>query len=417
MSLYGALFAGVSGLSAQSNAMGMISDNIANVNTVGYKRLEARFSSLVTQETTLTQHSPGGVTASPYSRIEQQGLLQGSTSNTDLAIAGEGFFVVHEQANATLGSNFLFTRAGSFNPDQNGDLRNAAGYYLQGYNLQTNPNPPPSASTFSGLETVNVSNLSGSAMPTTTMSIVANLPSASTVSDSFDVTNQIFDSLGNSHDFVISFQKTGVNTWDYAANDPTNLGVISGTGGGDGSLVFNPDGSLQSITPGTPFGVTGWTTGAADSAFTVDMGTPGSTDGLAQFAGDFTISDIEQDGVRFGVFTGVTIDETGMVTALFDNGQRLEIYRLPLANFNNPNALGAVTGNAYLQTDQSGNFQLNLAGNSGAGVISPSSLESSTVDLAEEFTNMIITQRAYSASARTITTADDMLEELMRIRR
>ena len=128
MSLYGALFAGVSGLSAQSNAMGMISDNIANVNTVGYKRLEARFSSLVTQETTLTQHSPGGVTASPYSRIEQQGLLQGSSSNTDLAIAGEGFFVVHEQANPSLGSNFLFTRAGSFNPDQNGDLRNAAGY-------------------------------------------------------------------------------------------------------------------------------------------------------------------------------------------------------------------------------------------------------------------------------------------------
>jgi len=417
MSLYGALFAGVSGLAAQSNAMGMISDNIANVNTVGYKRLEARFSSLVTQETTLTQHSPGGVTASPYSRVEQQGLLQGSSSGTDLAIAGEGFFVVHEQANPVLGSNFLFTRAGSFNPDKNGDLQNAAGYYLQGYNLQTNPNPPPSASTLSGLETVNVSNLSGSAMPTQSISLVANLPSASNVGDNFGVTTQIFDSLGNSHDFVINFQKTGVNAWDYNVSDPTSLGATTGTGAGDGSITFNTDGSLQTLTATTPFGVTGWTTGAADSTFTIDMGTVGNNDGLSQFAGDFTISDIEQDGVRFGVFTGVTIDESGLVTALFDNGQRLEIYRLPLASFNNPNALGGVTGNAYLQTDQSGNFQLNLAGNSGAGLISPSSLESSTVDLAEEFTNMIITQRAYSASARTITTADDMLEELMRIRR
>ena len=126
MSLYGALFTGVSGLSAQSNAMGIISDNIANVNTIGYKKIESRFSSLVTKETTLTTHSPGGVRSLPYFRVDQQGLLQGSTSGTDLAIAGDGMFVVQEQAQATLGSSYLFTRAGSFNPDNEGNLVNAA---------------------------------------------------------------------------------------------------------------------------------------------------------------------------------------------------------------------------------------------------------------------------------------------------
>ena len=131
MSLYGALFAGVSGLGAQSNSLGIISDNIANVNTVGYKKIETRFSSLVTKETTLTLHSPGGVIASPYTRVDQQGLLQGSASQTDLAVAGDGMFVVHEQQTPTLGSNYLFTRAGSFNPDENGDLVNAGGHYLQ----------------------------------------------------------------------------------------------------------------------------------------------------------------------------------------------------------------------------------------------------------------------------------------------
>ena len=185
MSLYGALFAGVSGLAAQSSALGVISDNIANVNTVGYKAIESRFSTLVTQETTLSQHSPGGVISSPYTRVTQQGLLQGSSSGTDLAVAGNGFFIVNEQAVPTLGADFIFTRAGSFNPDESGDLVNTAGFYLQGYNLQTNPAPPPSARTFSGIETVNISNLSGSATSTSQIGLGVNLPSIAAVSVSY----------------------------------------------------------------------------------------------------------------------------------------------------------------------------------------------------------------------------------------
>lgn len=420
MSIYGAMFAGVSGLAAQSNALGMISDNIANVNTVGYKGTSARFSTLVTQAATQTTHTPGGVMSTPYSFINRQGLLQGSSSGTDLAVAGQGFFVVNEASTPGFGDDFYFTRAGSFNPDQNGNLVNAAGYFLQGYDLRTNPSPAPSASTFTGLETVNISNLSGSAAASTGISLGVNLPSTAAVTDNFSVTAQVFDSLGNAHDMDITFTKTATNTWDWAASDPTLDGgaTSSGTTVGNGTITFDTDGTPLTFVPAAPtINITGFTTGASDSTITLDLGTIAGTDGLTQFAGDFTISNIDQDGVRFGNYTGITISEAGIVTALFDNGQRQDIYQLPLGMFRNPNGLESKTGNVYLETNRSGNFQLNLAGNGGAGDIAPAALESSTVDLAEEFTKMIVTQRAYSANTKVITTADDMLEELIRVKR
>ncbi|WP_420348848.1 flagellar hook protein FlgE [Pelagibius sp.] len=422
MSIYGAMFAGVSGLAAQSNALGMISDNIANVNTIGYKGVSARFSTLVTQAATDTTHTPGGVSSSPYSFIDRQGLLQGSASGTDLAVAGQGFFVVNESANPGFGDDYYFTRAGSFNPDQNGNLVNAAGYFLQGYDIR-NTAAPPSASTFTGLQTVNISNLSGSAAATTNIALGVNLPSTAPTTapgNSFSVTAQVFDSLGNAHDMDITFTKTAANTWTWTAGNPTLDGgaTASGTAAGTGTITFATDGTPSAFTPAAPsITLTGFTTGAGNATITLDLGTVGATDGLTQFAGDFTISNIDQDGVRFGNYTGITISEQGIVTALFDNGQRLDIYQLPLGMFRNPNGLEARTGNVYLETNRSGNFQLNLAGNGGAGDIAPAALESSTVDLAEEFTKMIITQRAYSANTKVITTADDMLEELIRVKR
>lgn len=420
MSIYGAMFAGVSGLAAQSNALGMISDNIANVNTIGYKGTSARFSTLVTQAATQTTHTPGGVMSSPYSYINRQGLLQGSSSGTDLAVAGQGFFVVNESATPGFGDDFYFTRAGSFNPDQNGNLVNAAGYYLQGYDLRANPNPAPSASTFTGLQTVNISNLSGSAAATTGISLGVNLPSTAAVADTFSVTTQVFDSLGNAHDMDITFTKTALNTWSWTAANPTLDGgaTSSAVASGSGDIVFDTDGTPLTFSPAAPtVTLTSFSTGAGNATITLDLGTLAGTDGLTQFAGNFTISNIDQDGVRFGNYTGITISEDGIVTALFDNGQRQDIYQLPLGMFRNPNGLEEKTGNVYLETNRSGNFQLNLAGNGGAGDIAPAALESSTVDLAEEFTKMIVTQRAYSANTKVITTADDMLEELIRVKR
>src|SRR5690606_3441557 len=223
------------------------------------------------------------------------------------------------------------------------------------------------------------------------------------------------------------------NTWRLTVQNPTDAinGTTSGTvafnGGANLDVVFNGDGTLAGYdtdTDGTVdtgtlpnVAISAWTTGAADSTVAVNMGTQNQADGLTQYANDFTTYFINQNGVRFGTFSGVTIDENGIVTALFDNGETTAIYKLPLATFAYPNDLQALSGNRYRDRDPIGQVLLNEAGTGNAGGVSPNSLESANVDIATEFTNMIITQRAYSASAKIITTADDMIDELIRIKR
>jgi len=418
MSIYGAMFSGVSGLNAQSQALGIIADNISNVNTVGYKGTSAQFYTLVTQAATATNFTPGGVQSVPVQALDHQGLLQGSASKTDVAITGRGFFVVNEDAVPTQSSEYLYTRAGSFRADKDGNLVNSAGYYLQGWPMVAGV-LPNNTSVLSSVETVNVSNFSGTAEPTQNINVALNLPSTAAVADSFTSTIQIFDSLGNAHDIDITYTKAGVNDWTITVADPVlaSTGVVSGTTGVVArSIQFNGDGTPATITF-PDITVTGWTTGASNSTVAVDVGTVDEADGVTQFASDFSINSIDQDGVRFGGFTGVNIDHAGVVTAVFDNGEQRPIYQLPLAVFDNPNGLEAVTGNAYRQTDRSGVLVLQQADSGGTGEVVSSALEASTVDLAEEFTKMITTQRAYSASARIITTADDMLDELLRIKR
>ncbi len=421
MSIFGAMFAGVSGLTAQSQAIGMISDNIANVNTVGYKGLRASFSTLVTQSGSQTLHSPGGVQSRPVQSADAQGLLQSTTSATDIAIVGNGFYVVNEAATPGAGDDYLYTRAGQFITDENGDLRNTGGYYLQGWPLDPTGTLPATPTVLSSTETVNVSSLSGNAVPTTTMALGANLPSTAANGETHSITAQIFDSLGNAHNLQVDFvYDSATPEWDITIQNPTlaSTGAVSGTVTGPvaRSIAFDGFGTPSAITF-PDIDITWTATTAAASTVAVNLGTVGQTDGLTQFAGEFAIGFINQDGVRFGNFTGVNIDDDGIVTALFDNGQQQAVYKLPLAVFPAPNSLQLRDGNAYLETDGSGSVILLEANTGAAGSVSSSSLEASTVDLADEFTNMIVTQRAYSANAKIITTADEMLEELIRIRR
>ena len=271
MSIYGAMFSGVSGLSSQSQALGMIADNISNVNTIGYKGSVAQFSTLVTQSPTRTAFSPGGVISKPAAQIDRQGLLQASVSKTDLAIAGSGFFVVNEAANPGAGNEYFFTRAGSFNPDENGDFVNAAGYYLQGWPLGTGGTLPANTTVLSGVQTVNVANLTGTASPTQNLSLGLNLPSTDAVAATHAATVQVFDSLGNAHDIQITFTKAATNDWDITVGDPVlaSTGVVSGTTTvAVRNITFNGDGTPATITF-PPIAVTGWTTGANNSGATM----------------------------------------------------------------------------------------------------------------------------------------------------
>lgn len=415
MSIGGAMFAGVAGLAAQSQALGMISDNIANVNTVGYKGLNASFSTLVTAPSTVSNHTPGGVRAQPIQSVDTQGILQTTASSTDIAISGNGLFVVNEAATPGPGDQYLYTRAGSFRTDSSGNLVNDAGYYLQGWPLSSTGALPANPTVLSSVQTVNVANLAGIAVPTANIDLRLNLPATAINGQTQNVTVQVIDSLGTAHDLQIDFvYNTGVPQWDITVQNPTlsSTGAASGTvAAAARSISFNGNGTPNVITF-PPIGITWTATTANPSTIAANVGTSGLTDGITQFSGPFVVTFIDQDGLSFGSFTDVVIDEDGIISALFDNGRTLPIYQLPLARFPSPNGLLAQDGNAYVETLTSGNVLLQQANTGGAGQVASAALENSNVDLAEEFTNMIITQRAFSANTRVITTADEMLEEL-----
>ncbi|TAL01062.1 MAG: flagellar hook-basal body complex protein [Rhodospirillaceae bacterium] len=253
MSLFGALYSGVSGLQSQSSAMGAISDNITNVNTVGYKNTELNFKTLVTAQTSSTTYSPGGVLGAPHQSVDLQGLLQATTSSTDMAVSGQGLFVTNSAANPGINQEFTYTRAGSFTTDQNGFLKNAGGAYIEGWPLTTFTGAA-NASTINvngntfmraytnglgqqvlindnivnnvNLQPLNLQNIGGTAQATTTLNIGANLPAADAVGAQEQVNGQIFDSLGNAQNLNLVYTKTAANTWSSAIEPPAGSAVV-----------------------------------------------------------------------------------------------------------------------------------------------------------------------------------------------
>lgn len=669
MTIFGALNAAVSGLNAQAQSLAIISDNIANVDTNAYKGVSARFSAQVAVEPTPRFHTPGGVQINRFQEVERQGLVQASASNTDLAITGQGMFVVGTQND---GGDYLYARDGSFFIDAEGFLRGSSnGYYLQGLSINLDGTAPPLS--FANLQSLNINSLGASAQPTSTLSVAANLPSNGAVGQPFQVSLPIFDGEGSERDIDFYFVKTAERQWAltariddpgvaFASNSDTNAtlsrsvlpadpnfaldlsslnermfgalresrgykpsaetatievtignaafkadfalsntlpsetnfayaqassgvngsvstvtnqtlpdaeeitltiggvayvaridtdggggndveagGEITFTNGSDtvqltsvnavnlddsgaltsfvsnldaafgglpaanffssGSIVdstpdlnpgdilvltsgkgeaisltipaggaaydlsrdedltalatnlqtalaglvvtageagvrfadvsFDPSGRLENIDATTPY-TTINPEGALEffidfdndpstdidvdrRVLTLDLGTLGDVDGLRQFAGDFLIARAEQDGARFGEYSGLQVSEAGVFTAIFDNGLRRDIFRVPLARFSNTNGVVAQSGNTFRESSQSGSAQLSNPGAAGTGSFIAGALESSTVDIATEFTRMIITQRAYSASARVVSTADGLIEELLRI--
>ncbi len=687
MSLFGSLSSGVSGLSAQSSAMGAISDNITNVSTIGYKSTNVAFQTLVTKQTSSTLFSSGGVQSKPRQDTGVQGLLQSSSSQTDIALSGSGYFVVNEANKPTLSNEFLFTRAGSFFQDNEGFLRNTSGFYLQAWPTDANGNVVPNNKSLTipnqnvlstdFLGTVNLNRVGGTATATSTIGIGANLPSNDTQGVTHKTDVQFFDTLGNPNTMSFLYTKANRdNQWNVSLNPPAGTAVatledssgnayksvghleftgkpvegatvaiegityefsadatVTGTNtrvtvttattvaqdvaaliaqvintdsdfdttnnriivdpGASSSLLVTEDGTrdividptglktstgvnatrqevvftvrqtaatyrdyeqfvmgtlpaaadtvaingltytfaavststatvviggtitatlasleaaiesrdpefaagaatvrvrtdsngtagntlvLESLPtaytttwtfatagniPTHPAGGTNpYTSGTAftvdktnamvfnsdgiPSAFnikeleilnfengahsmdddashakqmTLDFGTVTEANGMTQFGDQFTPVFITQDGSQFGTFSGVTVAADGLVTALFDNGETRPVFKIPIATFVNVNAMGSRSGNVWNATQASGDPTLREADNGPAGQVVQSTLEQSTVDIGEEFTKMIVVQRAFSAAAKIISTADQMLEELLRTKR
>lgn len=435
MSIYTALRAGVSGLTANSSALAVISDNIANVNTVGYKRSGVDFSALVNAQNSNTTYNAGGVLPLTRQQVSLQGSLEQSRSPTDLAISGDGFFIVSPNSQQlSNGGSVLFTRAGSFTIDANGYMVNAQGLFLQAWPVNSDGSVVTSPTSLSAIEPINISGVGGLAEPSANIEINANLNSEQAsyggayvagdlalgnVATHFESSLEVFDSLGAPRTIAFGFLKTAPNTWQVEAysRPDTNITGGAGTGGllASGTINFNTDGTVNTVggTIGTTFNIP-WAaaTGAATQPLDLDL-----TTGLAQNAKAYGITSVKVDGVPPGELVGLILEGDGFVTAQFSNGRTRALYQVPLATFLNPNGLKADQGGAFSTTLESGLYNINAANAGGAGRIVSGALEASNVDLAGEFTNLITTQRAYSASSRIITTADEMLEELLRVKR
>ena len=479
MSISSALQAGISGLSANSASLASISNNIANVNTVGYKRQDTQFGDLVTaQSGERGTYTAGGVSSVTRQLINQQGETRSTGSATDLAISGQGFFVTtNGPTNNSVTSQRNFTRAGSFTPDAAGYLRNSAGYYLQGWLTDANGDINIDPSDITKLKTVNVSSQAGSAGPSTQVSINANVnagqpvsaaagdpaatpPVAATydaesttksmanynaatgvgVKPDFKIPLTVVDSQGGRHSIEMRLLKSATaNQWNYEIVS-TDGAVISGAPLHDGQiakgvLAFTPTGQLDpanttgfsnAASPVLTLGASGTTPAGGEAAWKDSLGIAGQSvtlnlgtapGGLTQFAADSVITSTTDNGVVFGNLSSVDIDGAGFVTAKYDNGVLRKIAQVAIATFPNPNGLSGVSGDAWQVTRASGSYNLKAPGTGGAGAISPSELENSTVDLSTEFTGLITTQRAYSASSKIITTADQMLQELIDMKR
>lgn len=548
MSVFGSLFTAVSGLNAQSQSIAMISNNIANVSTIGFKRTDAAFSSLVTTASRNTAYSPGSVRATQSSSINQQGILQQSSSATDIALSGNGFFIVKSSTDAF--AEPLYTRAGQFSEDATGILRNSSGFFLQGWPIDQDGNLPAAQADISSLVPVDVAFVGGLTRPTSTVGLAMNVkssedqeayPIAAGFTPDFTRGIKVYDSLGAGHDLTVNFKRmtsptaTAVGNVDlsgivgdfadtapFAATDEFDItvGAVGPTtivlDGSVAKLLADINGVLNPLTLlpvayaqldengflsikatnlsenitltnglGNPLNVAklgmaasiGVTAAPAAPTLITPLGTQPNTEGwwtisfttpsgavintgalnftgdgqlngvddlndqtlvsltdidwnngsnmqdiefdisgFTQFSGEYNVISSTQNGAELGLRTGISIDEEGFVTAQFSNGQSSRIFKLAVATFANANGLNELTGNVFRESDSSGDFNLREAGKGSAGKIASGALEASNVDLANEFSKMIVTQRVYSANTKVISTADQMTQELLQLR-
>ncbi len=433
MSISSALQTGVSGLQANSHAVGGISENIANANTVGYRR---GFAHMVT--TTASSGNGSGVlsvTAVDELDMNRSGGLISTNKATDLAISGNGFFVVSANPNETVQTNYMLTRAGAFLPDKDGNLVNAAGFYLSGFPYDMDGGLGNiDRSSFSSMQTVNIGNISLSADQTSAMPVLGNLPSQdtglATPGAPFETSSEIFTGLGESQRIEFSWQPTSTsNQWDVTINDQegnplgsmtvdfTDSGALSGAPAAYSNIT-----SVATAPAAFAFdATTGQATitlnnGTAPQTMTIDVGAPGTFDGITQFAGDFSQS-FDRDGSSVGELIRTEIDEKGTLFGVFDNGMRRALYQIPVGTVANPNGLIEMKGNAYTLSGNSGTFVAEQANSGSTGAINAGALEGSNVDVAEEMTDLIRVQRAFSTNAKVITTVDDMMDETTRLKR
>ncbi len=420
MSLYGMMRTGVSGMNAQANRLSTVADNIANSSTTGYKRASTQFASLVLPSSGGSYNS-GGVETVVRHHISDDGSLRFTTSSTDLALKGNGFFVVGNADDTP-----YLTRAGSFVPDAQGNLVNAAGYYLMGYPI-VNGQVNSVTNGFQGLEKVNISQNDLIADPSRVGTFTANLPAGAAVIAAADrpPTNttasaqytaktsiQTFDNLGNVVVLDVYFTKTAANTWEAAVYNNANASA-------SGGFPYTPTAPLTTETY-TFDAVTGMLTSTDKSlSVTVPNGQALEIDLSAtkQLAGDYTPIEVKVDGNTPSPIENVDIGADGTVVARYKNGAQRAIYKIPLADVPSPDNLLVLSGNVFSTSAESGEVQLGFAGTGSFGSLTSGALEELNADIAQELTEMIESQRSYTANSKVFQTGADLMDVLVNLKR
>jgi flagellar hook protein FlgE len=409
------MFSGVSGLRLHQTRMDVIGNNIANVNTTAFKSSRVTFQEVFSQ-TLKPASSPAegggrggtnpfqvglGISIASIDSLHMNGGVQRTDKATDLAIEGDGFFAVSD------GSNMYYTRDGNFDLDLSGNLVTASGLKVMGWLY----NPATQSVETTGEPTeINLANMVLPPKATTSITFEGNLSDRLDIGDSLPYTVNIFDAKGAEHKLTYTFTKSANNVWNYTVTAPPNMTVA---GGMSGVLSFNQDGSL------IPMAMPPLTVIAVDNSIPpINIDVEFNPDKFTQYdESESTVKAALVDGYRAGVLNGINIDSNGDVVGIYSNGQFHVEATLAIAKFTNPGGLERMGGNLFRTSTNSGIPELGIAGEDGRGTINPGALEMSNVDLAREFTDMITTQRGFQASSRIITTSDEMLQELVNLKR
>lgn len=408
----------LSGLTADSDALDVVGNNLANLNTTGYKDNTVSFYDLLQQSIAggSTQIG-GGVSAPQTERVFSQGSIQATGGNYDAAVNGNGFFVVQNQDGQT-----LFTRAGNFQLDANGNLVTATGQFVQGWTAQDgvlNTSGPVGNITIP-------SNALQTPSATQNMALSLNLNAAGVVgesSGSFSTSIQVVDSLGVSHDLTVSFTETAPGSWTYNVDIP-GQDLTSGTAGtpsnvATGTLTFDANGNLTApAAPAqVPLSITGLSDGANDMNINWNLATEdgNGTPLITQYAATSAVSASTQDGVPASQVTQVSIANGGAITAQFSNGNQVVIGQLALASVSNPDSLISVGQNNYEVGAGTATPVIGVPGTGTLGEVEGGSLETSTVNIATEFTNLIVYQNSYEANSKVISTLDQITQNLLNL--
>jgi flagellar hook protein FlgE len=416
MSLYSSLYIGMSGMRTNESAIGVIGNNIANINTIGFKGSRAVFADLLSKSilgTAGASQAGQGAGLAAVQRMVTQGAMLGTNVTTDLAVQGEGYFMVNNAAGER-----LFTRNGQFQVDNDGYLTTVEGMRLQGY--------PANGEGVIGTATDDLllGRITSPPNATTSVDLVTNLgrddgiftgiwdPSAPADNISHASSVTVYDSLGAAHQLEIHYTQTSSGEWTWSAATTSDSLRDDGSDAleivASGTLSFDTEGNLVNETQNTS-NVTFFGASAQDILF--------SFEGSRSLAGTSNDISEDQDGHAVGYLSFLEVGTDGTITGTFNNGNEQVLGQLALARFQAPHALNAIGGNLFAETQLAGQPAIGVAGAGGRGDILSGALEQSNVDLTNEFTSLILAQRGFQAASRTITTADEMLAEVVNLKR